>query len=131
MDLQYVKGSYMAEIMFEDRPVLFTLEGLDEGRDSEALRYSMMIWDWVKDHRSRVIAHAPLIANFKNKKWRNDDEPEVSAEEIADSLRCINSVHANYEGNFDIFFDAYGLFEERSLVVSMGKNFLFKGFKIL
>ena len=58
MDLQYVKGSYMAEIMFEDRPVLFTLEGLDEGRDSEALRYSMMIWDWVKLYSQSLILQA-------------------------------------------------------------------------
>lgn len=121
----------MAEIMFEDNPVLFTLEGLEKGNDTEALRYGNVIWNWVMDHRSRVIAHAPLIANFKNKKWRDDDEPEVSAEEIAGYLRRINSVHANYNGGFDIFFDAHGMFEERSLVVTVGKNFLFKGFKIL
>lgn len=121
----------MTEIMFEDKPVLFTLEGLDEGKDAEALRYSNIVWNWVLDHRSRVIGHAPLIANFKNKKWRDDQEPEVSAEQIAGYLKRINSVHANYEGGFDVFFDTHGMFEERSLVVSVGNHFMFNGFKIL
>ena len=68
MDLKYVKGSYMDEIMCEGKPVLFMLEGLEEGRDEEARRYGEFVWEWILAHRSRVMAHAPLIANFKNKK---------------------------------------------------------------
>ena len=37
----------MDEIMFEGKPVLFTLEGLAEGNDGEARRYSEEIWNWV------------------------------------------------------------------------------------
>ena len=131
MDLKYVKGAYMDEIMFEGKPVLFTLEGLDEGKDDEARRYSENVWNWILAHRSRVIAHAPLIANFKNKKWRSDGEPEVTPEEICGYLRRINSVYVTYQGGFDIFFDTNDVFEERSIVVSMGKNFVFEGFKLL
>ena len=39
MNLKYVKGSYMDEIMYEGRPVLFTLDGLDEGHEEEAQQY--------------------------------------------------------------------------------------------
>ena len=35
MNLKYVKGSYMDEIMYEGRPVLFTLDGLEEGHEEE------------------------------------------------------------------------------------------------
>ncbi len=131
MDLKYVKGNYMDEIMFEGKPVLFTLEGLAEGNDGEARRYSEEIWNWVLAHRSRVMAHAPLIANFKNKKWRADGEREVTAEEIRSYLKRINSVYVTYKGGFDIFFDTNDVFRERSIVVSMGKNFVFEGFKLL
>ena len=131
MNLQYVKGSYMDEIMFENRPVLFTLEGLPEGNDEEAVRYSKQIWEWILEYRVRVIAHAPLIANFKNKKWREDGEPEVTSEEIRGYLERINSVYVQYQGGFDIFFDMNDVFHEHSIVVSMGKNFMFKGFKLL
>ncbi len=131
MNLQYVKGSYMDEIMFEGKPVLFTLEGLEEGRDEEARRYSERVWQWILNHRSRVIAHAPLIANFKNKKWLAEGEPEVSAEEICGYLKRINSVYVTYNGGFDIFFDTHDVFHERSIVVSMGKNFIFEGVKLL
>lgn len=131
MDLRYVKGSYMDEIMDGGKPVLFTLEGLDEGRDDEAQRYGQKVWDWIQDHRDRVVAHAPLIANFKNKKWRSDGEPEVTAEEIRGYLQRVNSVYVTYDGDFDVFFDTNDMFEGRSIVVSMGKNFMFKGFKIL
>ena len=65
MNLKYVKGSYMDEIMYEGRPVLFTLDGLDEGHEEEAQQYGEEVWNWVLAHRSRVIAHAPLIANFQ------------------------------------------------------------------
>ena len=37
MNLKYVKGSYMDEIMYEGRPVLFTLDGLDEGHEGKRL----------------------------------------------------------------------------------------------
>lgn len=131
MNLKYVKGNYMDEIMFEDKPVLFTLEGLEEGKEEEAYRYSEEIWNWVLAHRSRVIAHAPLIANFKNKKWRSDEEPEVTAEEIRGYLQRINSVYVTYKGGFDIFFDTNDVFHERSIVVRVGKNFMFEGFKLL
>ena len=131
MDLKYVKGSYMDEIMCEGKPVLFMLEGLEEGRDEEARRYGEYVWEWILAHRSRVMAHAPLIANFKNKKWRAEGEPEVSAEEICSYLQRINSVYVTYNGGFDIFFDTNNVFEERSIVVSMGKNFVFKGVKLL
>lgn len=131
MDLKYVKGSYMDEIMFEGKPVLFMLEGLEAGRDEEARRYSEAVWKWILSHRSRVIAHAPLIANFKNKKWRADGEPEVSAEEISSYLQRINSVYVTYHGGFDIFFDTNNVFQERSIVITIGKNFMFKGVKIL
>jgi hypothetical protein len=131
MHLQFVKGSYMDEIMFEDKPVLFSLEGLPEGNDEEAARYAQEIWEWILEHRTRVIAHAPLIANFKNKKWREDGEPEISAEEIRGYLNRINSVYVQYKGGFDIFFDTHDVFHERAIVVSMGKNFLFKGFRLL
>lgn len=43
MNLKYVKGSYMDEIMVDGRPVLFTLDGLPEGqehRPSSMLRES-------------------------------------------------------------------------------------------
>ena len=121
----------MDEIMFENRPVLFTLEGLPEGNDEEAVRYSKQIWEWILEYRVRVIAHAPLIANFKNKKWREDGEPEVTSEEIRGYLERINSVYVQYQGGFDIFFDTNDVFHEHSIVVSMGKNFMFKGFKLL
>lgn len=131
MDLKYVKGSYMDEIMFEGKPVLFMLEGLEEGRDEEARRYSEAVWEWILAHRSRVMAHAPLIANFKNKRWRSEGEPEVTAEEISSYLQRINSVYVTYDGGFDIFFDTNNVFQERSIVVTIGKNFIFKGVKIL
>ncbi|WP_301860677.1 hypothetical protein [uncultured Megasphaera sp.] len=131
MDLKYVKGSYMDEIMFEGKPVLFTLEGLEEGREDEARRYSQEIWDWVLAHRSRVMAHAPLIANLKNKKWRSEGEPEVTSDEIRSYLQRINSVYVTYKGGFDVFFDTNDVFHERSVVVSMGKNFVFEGVKLL
>ena len=82
MNLQYLQGSYMDEIMFEDRPVLFTLEGLEAGNDAEAIRYGREVWDWIIDHRARVMSHAPMIAKLKNSKWREDDEPETTPEEI-------------------------------------------------
>lgn len=131
MDLRYVKGSYMDEIMFEGKPVLFTLEGLEAGEDEEARRYAQKIWDWVLAHRSRVMAHAPLIATFKNKKWRSEGEREVTADEIRGYLKRINSVYVTYNGGFDIFFDTNDVFQERSIVVRMGKNFIFEGFKLL
>ena len=102
MSLQYVKGSYMDEVMYGDKPVLFTLEGLGEDQKEEAERYSKEIWDWIHQHHVRVLAHAPLIANFKNKKWRSDGEPEISAEEIRGYLKHINSVYVTYRGGFDI-----------------------------
>lgn len=131
MDLKYVKGSYMDEIMIDDKPVLFTLEGLEEGKDAEALRYSEHIWEWILAHHSRVLAHAPLIANLKNKKWRGEEEKEVTIDEIRGYLKRITSVYATYNGDFDVFFDTNNIFEERSLVVSVGKNFMFKGLKLL
>ena len=105
MNLKYVKGSYMDEIMYEGRPVLFTLDGLEEGHEEEAQQYGEKVWNWVLAHRSRVIAHAPLIANFKNKKWRSDGEPEVTAEEIRSYLSRITSIYATYKKGFDVFFD--------------------------
>ena len=131
MSLQYVKGSYMDEIMFGDKPVLFTLEGLDEKDHDEAVRYSKEIWDWILQHHARVLAHAPLIANFKNKKWRSDGEREISADEIRGYLNQINSVYVNSKGGFDIFFDTNELFQERSIVVRVGRNFVFEGFSLL
>ena len=77
------------------------------------------------------MAHAPLIANFKNKKWRSEGEAEVSAEEIRGYLKRINSVYVTYNGGFDIFFDTNDVFQERSIVVRMGRNFVFEGFKLL
>ena len=105
MNLKYVKGSYMDEIMYEGRPVLFTLDGLEEGHEEEAQQYGEKVWNWVLAHRSRVIAHAPLIANFKNKKWRSDGEPEVTAEEIRSYLSRITSIYATYKKGFDVFFE--------------------------
>ena len=131
MSLQYVKGSYMDEVMYGDKPVLFTLEGLGEDQKEEAERYSKKIWDWIHQHHVRVLAHAPLIANFKNKKWRSDGEPEISAEEIRGYLKHINSVYVTYRGGVDIFFDTNELFQERSIVVRVGKNFVFEGFSLL
>ena len=55
----------------------------------------------------------------------------MSAEEICGYLQRINSVYVTYNGGFDIFFDTHNVFEERSIVVSMGKNFVFKGVKLL
>ena len=40
MNLKYVKGSYMDEIMVDGRPVLFTLDGLPEGREEQAQQYA-------------------------------------------------------------------------------------------
>ena len=131
MNLKYVKGSYMDEIMYEGRPVLFTLDGLDEGHEEEAQQYGEEVWNWVLAHRSRVIAHAPLIANFKNKKWRSDGEPEITAEEIRSYLSRITSIYATYKKGFDVFFDTNEVFDERSIVISIGKNFFFEGFKLL
>lgn len=131
MSLQYVKGSYMDEIMYGKKPVLFTLEGLGSDQKDEAIRYSERIWAWIQQHHVRVLAHAPLIANFKNKKWRAEGEPEISAEEIRDYLKQINSVYVTYNGGFDIFFDTNELFQERSIVVRVGKNFVFEGFSLL
>jgi hypothetical protein len=131
MELQYLQGSYMDEIMYEDKPVLFSLEGLPPGQEAEASRYAEEVWNWILEHRVRLLAHAPLIANFKNKKWREDHEPEVSAEEIRGYLQRINSVYVKYKGGFDIFFDTNNLFQERSIVVRMGKNFVFEGLQIL
>lgn len=47
MNLKYVKGSYMDEIMYEGRPVLFTLDGLEEGHEEEAQQYGEEVWNWV------------------------------------------------------------------------------------
>ena len=79
MNLRYVKGSYIDEIPVEGRPVLFVLEGLEEGRCKEAKTYSEAVWEWILSHRLRVMAHAPLLAKFKNERWRNDGEPEITA----------------------------------------------------
>ena len=46
MNLKYVKGSYMDEIMYEGRPVLFTLDGLEEGHEEEAQQYGEEVWNW-------------------------------------------------------------------------------------
>ena len=121
----------MDEVMYGDKPVLFTLEGLGEDQKEEAERYSKKIWDWIHQHHVRVLAHAPLIANFKNKKWRSDGEPEVTAEEIRSYLSRITSIYATYKKGFDVFFDTNDVFDERSIVISMGKNFFFEGFKLL
>jgi hypothetical protein len=131
MNLQYLQGSYMDEIMFEDRPVLFTLEGLEAGNDAEAIRYGREVWDWIIDHRARVMSHAPMIAKLKNSKWREDDEPETTPEEIQNYLRRISSVYVKYKGGFDIYFDTYDVFHERAIVVHMGKNYVFEGLKLL
>lgn len=131
MSLQYVKGSYMDEVMYDGKPVLFTLEGLGEDQKEEAEQYSKKIWDWIHEHHVRVLAHAPLIANFKNKKWRSDGEPEISAEEVRGYLKHINSVYVTYKSGFDIFFDTNELFQERSIVVRVGRNFMFEGFSLL
>ncbi|ERT60406.1 MULTISPECIES: DUF2262 domain-containing protein [Megasphaera] len=131
MNLEYVKGSYLDEIMFENKPVLFTLEGLGKGKEEEACRYGQEIWDWILAHRSRVMAHAPLIAKFKNEKWRCEWEDEITPEQVRSYLSRINSVYVTYGKGFDIFFDTSDIFQEHSIVVSMGKNFLFKGFRLL
>lgn len=131
MDLQFVKGSYMDEIKLGDRHVLFTLEGLDEGQEKEANEYSEKVWNWILQHHSQVLAHAGLIASFKNKKWHVDGAPEVSPEEMREYLNQINSVYVTYEGGFDVFFDTSAIFQERSIVVSVSKNFAFEGFKLL
>ena len=102
MSLQYVKGSYMDEVMYGDKPVLFTLEGLGEDQKEEAERYSKKIWDWIHQHHVRVLAHAPLIANFKNKKWRSDGEPEISAEEIRGYLES-NHISRLYAHQVEMF----------------------------
>ena len=106
MNLKYVKGSYMDEIMYEGRPVLFTLDGLDEGHEEEAQQYGEKVWNW-------------------------DGEPEVTAEEIRSYLSRITSIYATYKKGFDVFFDTNDVFDERSIVISMGKNFFFEGFKLL
>lgn len=131
MNLQYLQGTYMDEIMYEDKPVLFSLEGLPSGQEEEASRYGNEIWQWILEHRERLMAHAPLIANFKNKKWRGIDEPEVTADDILQYLKRINSVYVQYKGDFDVFFNAPELFQERSIVVRIGKNYLFEGLRIL
>ena len=131
MELKYVHGTYMAEIIDAGKPVLFSLEGLAVDDVEEAQRYGEEIWNWILEHREHLLAHAPLIASFKNKKWREDGEPEVTAEEIAAYLQQINSVYVKYKRGFDIFFDAQELFQERSIVVRIGKNFLFEGLQIL
>ena len=131
MKLQYLQGTYLDEIMFEDRPVLFSLEGLPQGQEDEACRYGEEIWNWILEHRERLMHHAPLIANFKNKKWREDGEPEVTEDEILGYLKRINSVYVQYNGAFDVFFDANDLFRERSIVVRIGKNYMFEGLRIL
>lgn len=131
MNLHYAKGSYMDELMFEGRPVLFTLDGLAEGCEEEAQQYAQEIWDWILAHRSRVIAHAPLIANFRNRKWRSEGDREVTAEEIRSCLSRITSVYATYKKGFDVFFDTNDVFDERSIVISMGKNYFFEGLRLL
>ena len=131
VNLKYVKGSYMDEIMVDGRPVLFTLDGLPEGREEQAQQYAEEIWNWVLEHQSQVVSHAPLIAGFKNKKWRSEGEPEVSADDIIGCLQRITSIYATYQEGFDVFFDTNAVFEERSLVISIGKSFFFEGFKLL
>ena len=131
MNLKYVKGSYMDEIMVDGRPVLFTLDGLPEGHEEQAQQYGEEIWNWVLEHQSQVVSHAPLIAGFKNKKWRSEGEPEVTPEDILGCLQRITSIYATYQEGFDVFFDTNDVFEERSLVISIGKNFFFEGFKLL
>lgn len=121
----------MDEIMVDGRPVLFTLDGLPEGREEQAQQYAEEIWNWVLEHQSQVVSHAPLIAGFKNKKWRSEGEPEVSADDIIGCLQRITSIYATYQEGFDVFFDTNAVFEERSLVISIGKNFFFEGFKLL
>ena len=59
------------------------------------------------------------------------DYPEEFREEIRGYLKHINSVYVTYRGGFDIFFDTNELFQERSIVVRVGKNFVFEGFSLL
>ena len=118
MSLRYVKGSYMDEILVNGNPVLVVLEGLEEGKEKEA-------------RRPRVAAHAPLIAKFKNEHWLNDGEPEMTAEQIRASLERINSVYMTYNGDFDVFFATNEIFDNRAVVITMGKDFQFKQLRLL
>ena len=61
MHLQYVKGSYLDEIEWNDRPVLFILEGLAAGQEREARQYIRDIWQWILAHRQQVLAYACLL----------------------------------------------------------------------
>ncbi len=131
MNLQYLQGSYIDEIIFEGKPVLFTLEGLGEGNDEEAGRYAQEVWEWVLEHRARVMAHAPMIAKLKNTKWREDDEPETTAEEIQSYLQRINSVYVNYQGGFDVYFDTHDVFHEHAIVFHVGKNYVFQSLQLI
>ena len=55
----------------------------------------------------------------------------MTAEEIRSYLSRITSIYATYKKGFDVFFDTNDVFDERSIVISMGKNFFFEGFKLL
>ena len=131
MNLRYVKGNYIDEIIVEGKPVLVVLEGLPEGRDEEAQAYGETVWDWVLAHRMRVLTHSPLIAKFKNERWRNDGDPEVTPEQIRAYLERISSVHITYDGDFDVFFATNEIFDDYAVVISMSRDFQFKGLRLL
>lgn len=131
MNLRYVKGSYIDEIPVEGRPVLFVLEGLEEGRCKEAQTYSEAVWEWILSHRLRVMAHAPLLAKFKNERWRNDGEPEFTADQIRAYLERINSVYVTYNGDFDVFFATNEIFGDYAIVITMSRDYQFKGLRLL
>ena len=38
--------------------------------NADTNEYSEKVWNWILQHHSQVLAHAGLIASFKNKKWR-------------------------------------------------------------
>lgn len=130
MHLQYVKGSYLDEIEWNDRPVLFILEGLAAGQEREARQYIRDIWQWILAHRQQVLAYAPALVEMKNTKWLSAGEPKVSLQEVEYCLQHITSVHATYAHGFDIFFNTCMLFGERALVVHMGKNYVFEGMRL-
>ena len=131
MNLQYILGNYIDEIIFEDRPVLFTLDGLADVDKGEADAYGEKIWQWIISHRDRVCTHAQDIAVLKNKRWREEGEPEMSAEEVWPFLKCIASIYVIHGKGFYVYFDTGQLFPEHSVVLHMGDDFVFRGVLIL
>ncbi|WP_288798340.1 hypothetical protein [uncultured Megasphaera sp.] len=131
MELNYMKGTYVDELLWNGHPVLFVLEGLGKEEKIKAQQYGEMIWHWIVTHSHEFAKKASHIAAFKNKKWRAEEEGEVSSADVMRCFESITSVHSTYEKGFDVFFDGRSLFRERSIVIHVGRNYVLEGVQLL